>query len=130
MDNTHPHIREEDQGYRALLIPVDSDRPLEIIDTEPGWQGLAKAIGAQYIERVLTRLMPVLPCGCRCILIVDETGAITNKDRNNRATRWYSHPPGIRGTVLMIAEGPTQHEPYDFISLPIEIRSDWPPFNA
>jgi hypothetical protein len=130
MPATKEHTHPKTEGWRGLLIPADPDTEPIMVKTDSGWQGLAKAIGCTYIERVLTRLMPRLPCGCRCILIVDEVGLISNKPKNERASKWYPQGFGLAGDVLMIAEGPIGDEPFDFVSLPLEIDEDWAGFQA
>lgn len=135
MTLSHFHTKGEAQlegeQYRGLLIPADPGDKIRMVQAKPGWQGLAAAVGAHYIERVYTRIMPELPCSCHCVMIVDEMGLLSNKRKNPRATKWYPFGLGIAGDVMVLGEGRVRDqgsEEMDFISLPLEVNESWEGF--
>lgn len=122
----HPHERE----LTGLLVPADKRKKIKLVTVKNNWEAMTKAIGADYMERVRTSYMPELYCGCTLSMIVDETGVLKNLPPNERATLYYPNGPfGIRGDVILFAEGPVQQpddswpEP-DFFSLP-DYLADW-----
>ena len=79
---------------RAIVIPVEDDIREVMIDPID-FRSIANAIGSEYIELV------------RCAdrnhyVIVDETGLLTGKPINRRASLLYPGPTGLRGDVLIV----------------------------
>lgn len=100
---------------RAIKIPVDPAKPLEIVAVEYGYQNLAKEIGGpcQYIERFRCPLTERYGLVGLC----DEDGQSNGQRDNQRA--WPLYPmPGytLKGPVLVMREGMTPEGP-DFVDL-------------
>ena len=109
---------------RAIVIPVDDDiREVQVDALD--FRSLANAIGSEYIELV------------RCTdpahyLIVDETGLLTGKTINRRASLLYPGPTGLRGDVLVVGwdETATYSDDEDAseivaTTMPVEEVSSW-----
>lgn len=83
---------------RMLLVPVDGD--VSLVDVGTGLDGMRKAIGADWIERVRV--------GEDWALAVDEEGRLSDKQVNRRASALYGyryHGTPIMGDVLLGREG-------------------------
>jgi hypothetical protein len=80
---------------KALVIPVNGDEAYEVVVDGEDFRSLAAAIDAEYIElvRIADRAH---------YLVVDETGLLTNRPVNPRASRLYPGPTGIRGDALLV----------------------------
>ena len=62
------------EGLRALLVPADPDQKISLVTVENGWRSLARAVGAEYFERVtVTKTMK---------LVVDESGRLNGSPIN------------------------------------------------
>ena len=99
---------------RAVAIPADPNVSITIVtDVGETRQDFARAIGAQYIERVsctLTRRHHL-------VLVVDDSGRIAHKPYNPRADLLYLH--GIYGDALLVQEDAPGTEGWDFTNLTI-----------
>lgn len=89
---------------RAILIPADNTVDITEVDVDLNdFRAVAKAIGSEYIEGV--RIMDP-----DHYLFVDETGRVTGKPLNGRASLLYRGGP-LCGDVLLTggedAEGNT-----------------------
>lgn len=84
----------------AVIIPFDDDIPVLTAEVGDTWQSMATAIGhgCHYIEEVKVQALYPL------VLVVDEEG-LYHQQHNRRASRLYPGPTGIRGNVLVLAEG-------------------------
>lgn len=102
------------KGLRALLVPADPDQKISLVTVENGWRSLARAVGAEYFERVnVTKTMK---------LVVDESGRL-NGSFVNYAISGYFYPGIICGDVLVLSEEYTDEGP-DFCSLTDEDLSE------
>ena len=102
------------EGLRALLVPADPDQKISLVTVENGWRSLARAVGAEYFERVnVTKTMK---------LVVDESGRL-NGSFVNYAISGYFYPGIICGDVLVLSEEYTDECP-DFCSLTDEDLSE------
>lgn len=102
------------EGLRALLVPADPDQKISLVTVENGWRSLARAVGAEYFERVtVTKTMK---------LVVDESGRL-NGSFVNYAISGYFYPGIICGDVLVLSEEYTYGRP-DFCSLTDEDLSE------
>ena len=102
------------EGLRALLVPADPDQKISLVTVENGWRSLARAVGAEYFERVtVTKTMK---------LVVDESGRL-NGSFVNYAISGYFYPGIICGDVLVLSEKYTDEGP-DFCSLTDEDLSE------
>jgi hypothetical protein len=101
---------------RAILIPVDEDKPVEVVELG-GFGDIAKHIHCDWVERVIGPDLHVLAHddydpvtrtgGSRLPsvnMFVDEQGHIVGKELNRRASRLYAGPTGIVGDVLLLGE--------------------------
>jgi hypothetical protein len=95
----------------VICIPWDATIPCRIAEVGDGWQDLAAAIGGgcHYIERV--KVQDLYPL----VLVVDEEG-LYGQQHNARASKLYPGPTGIKGNVLVVAEG-WRDGGLDFLSL-------------
>ena len=102
------------EGLRALLVPADPDQKISLVTVKNEWGSLARAVGAEYFERVtVTKTMK---------LVVDESGRL-NGSFVNYAISGYFYPGIICGDVLVLSEEYTDKGP-DFCSLTDEDLSE------
>ena len=87
------------QPATGLLLPADANRPVQRIQVRPdNTRDMAKLIGCQYVELVLTPIENVA-------MIVNEEGLLADKRLNMLASTLYPGP--IVGDVLLLGlEGP------------------------
>lgn len=87
------------QPATGLLLPADADQPVRTIQVRPdNTRDMAKLIGCQYVELVLTPIESVA-------MIVNEEGLLGDKRLNMLASTLYPGP--IMGDVLLLGlEGP------------------------
>lgn len=83
----------------GLLLPADADQPVQTIQVRPdNTRDMAKLIGCQYVELVLTPIESVA-------MIVNEEGLLADKRLNMLASALYPGP--VMGDVLLLGlEGP------------------------
>ena len=83
---------------RGILIPADLDQPIRVVDVGD-CRGIAKAVAAQYVERVRC----VLTHDLNLTLAVDEEGWFRDHPLvNSRARMLY--PGALVGDVLVLRE--------------------------
>lgn len=105
---------------RAIKIPALSTAPLEEVDIEGDWRGLAAAIGGKYIERVVIG-EPWNRNRFPFVLVVDEEGHYAHHAQvNERASLLYAtptHGTPIVGDALVLSEDMVDDGGIDFVSL-------------
>ena len=102
----HTHRRTDE--LHVFFVPIDTDEAMGMKVVSHDWRSIKDLLGG-YIEEVSTELMPVLDCGCRVVMLVDEEGMLKGLGQNLRASSVYPHG-AIRGPAVFVAEGPVKTE--------------------
>lgn len=108
----------------VYVIPADSSQPTKYVEVKNDLKSVSELVGG-YIEIVRNHYLPVLPCGCRVVQVVNEEGHLDHLPFNQRATtQYYPFSLGIAGDVFLVGEGVVRSsdgsEEVDFVSLPEE----------
>ena len=110
----HFHTKSDELGI--YVVPADESQEPHYERISPNLDKF-KAIVGGWIEIVRTEFLPELPCGCHIVMVVNEDGYNHNLPPNPRVQMYYPWNPVV-GDVFLVAEGFTEEDEIDFVSLP------------
>lgn len=127
MAKVHAHVRT-DEGM-IWWVPSDYQIKPQLKTTDFSLNSLSSFVGG-YIEVVRSPHLPVLECGCRVVMVVNEEGLLDELPVNDFASIIYGPSErGVVGDVFLVAEGPVRNsnpeddpEP-DFFGLPATLHN-------
>lgn len=121
MAKLHTHSRQGDG--MIWWVPADPTQKPELKATSFTLDSLSSFVGG-YIEIVRGPRLPMLDCGCRTVMVVDEEGLLKDKAVNAFGSLLYTGPTPIVGDIFLVGEGPVGEdaEP-DFFGLPASMHS-------
>lgn len=113
------HTHKKTNFINVLRVPADANAPIRIKTLINNWQSIVGCLDG-YFQAIPSSQLPILPCGCPMVMLVDEDGQLKRLPVNERVMHLYPEP--LVGDVLLVGEGlvsdPCLNVVVGWISLP------------